>query len=186
MTETTRKAQTKSSGNELSSEQRQAVVDNMGLIGSFVRDFRGHSEYSTLDYDEWRDTLISSLIKAVKNHDKDKGALSTLYYTIANNDVDYELRKPWRHEKSTEVSLDFLVDHGIEPGEDISHTMFEIEDILGKQSELWKLVNLVYLGYNIADISRMEDMSWTTVKRRLDEAYNIIREEYRGDEVWEY
>lgn len=186
MAKTTRQAKAKSSKDELSSEQRQTVADNMGLIGSFVRDFRGHSEYSRLEYDEWRDTLISSLIKAVKNHDEDKGALSTLYYSIASNDVKYELRKPWRHEKSTEVSLDFLVDYGIEPSENISYTMFEIEDILGKQSELWRLVHLVYLGYNIADISRMEDMSWTTVKRRLDEAYNIIREEYRGDGMWDY
>ena len=185
MTETARKAQTKSSRDSLSSEQRQAVADNMGLIGSFVRDFRGHSEYSSLKYDEWRDILITSLIKAVKSHDEDKGALSTLYYTIASNDVKYELRKPWRHEKSAEVSLDFLVDYGIEPGEVISHTIFEIRDILGEQSELWRLVHLVYLGYNTADISRMEDMSWTTVKRRLDEAYDIIREEYRGDEVWD-
>lgn len=183
MAKTTRKTQVKSSSNVLSPEQRQAVADNMGLIGSFIRDFRGHSEYSRLEYDEWRDILIYSLIKAVKNHDANKGALSTLYYKIANNDVNYELRKPWRHEKSAEVSLDYLAECGIEPSEVTNHVMFEIKDILGEQSELWRLVHLVSLGYNIADISRMEDMSWTTVKRRLNEAYNIIRKEYRGDGV---
>lgn len=162
MAKTTKKAE-----EVLSFEQSKAVEDNMGLVWAFVRDFRGHSEYSRLEYDEWRDILIYSLIKAVKNHDKEKGALSTLYYSIAMNDVRYELRKPCRHKKSSEVSLDDLIDYGLEPSESTSYFMLEVEDILGKQSELWKLVHLVSLGYSVSDIARMEEISWTTDRKSV-------------------
>lgn len=172
---------------ELDESQVRKLVDNRNLIDGFIRDFRGYEEYRKLEYDEWHDILLNSLVKAVKAHKSELGKLSTLYYTIARRDVMYELRKASRKRRDSEESYEDLVGKSTEPINYDSHLMIEVIDILGgKQSALWRAIELTLMGYNIREIGILEEVSHMTIVRRLDLAYSIIREEYRGDYIWQF
>ena len=163
----------------LNEEEWELFVENRGLIGAFVRDFRGYGRYKKLDYDEWYDILSDSLAKAIRTDDG-VGKLSTLFYFIANNDVMYELRKPRPYIESYDniVDNEILVDYGSYD----SHIYMEIEDILGgSESEHCQLVHLYLLGYTNRDIAKITGWSKTRVWEKLDTAFRKIRENYEED-----
>ena len=80
----TRRAKIANRGEYMLNEEQKKIVEREyvenDLVGTFIRKYR-------LDYSEWHGIVSESLIKAVLAYDESRGKLSTLFYTIARNDV---------------------------------------------------------------------------------------------------
>ncbi|HZJ99367.1 MAG TPA: sigma-70 family RNA polymerase sigma factor, partial [Tissierellaceae bacterium] len=136
------------------------VEDNHNLIYSFIHR-RG------LDVDEYYGLVAESLCRAVMNWDESKGALSTIFYTIATNDLYREWRKGLagkrQHEGIYPLEEDWIVtDYDLEDEVMMNGIMEEIEN-----SEFGEVFELKLLGYNHSEIADMLDIHPITVGRQL-------------------
>ena len=145
---------------KLTKDQQKIVEDNHNLIYSFIHS-RG------LDVDEYYGLVAESLCKAVLNWDKPKGELSTLFYTIANNDLNHQWRKGLAGKRQHEGLLP-MEDWGAVDEYDLENevlTKIAIEDI--ENSEFKEIVELRILGYTQSEIGEMLGISQVTVSRKL-------------------
>lgn len=149
----------------LSQVETVALEDNYGLIGYFISLQQVGGVRA--DYDEWHGLIAESLVKAIKSLDSSRGALSTLFFSIAYRDFasatrGYEEKsKFWLLGLSTticeedwvqdlELDFDFDFDYGI------------IEDD-GDRLALEYLV----AGYNQREIAELTGVSQPTISRTL-------------------
>ena len=167
----------------LSDEQRQTVEDNYNLVFGYIHS-RG------FETDEWAGILSISLIKAVLAHDADRGELSTLFYTVARNDVINEQRRANRVDivwaRDSIEFIDYLVD--VDYSAEIA-----IEDIVNGELELGalsklterelKIAQLTIDGYNQTEIGRTLGVNKSTICRTMATIKQKIME---VDQLWEY
>lgn len=141
---------------KLTKEQQKIVEDNHNLIYSFLQS-RG------LNIDEYYGLIAESLCKSVLNWDESKGALSTLFYIVARND----LYKEWRsgqvghYQFEDTVPLDeewCSVTYDLENDLIMKETLEEIS-----KSKYKELFELKRMGYTNKEISELFGVSESTI-----------------------
>ena len=148
----------------LNEEQKKMVekeyIEN-DLVGTFIRKYR-------LDYDDWHGIVCESLIKAVLAYDKSRGKLSSLFYSIARNDVYNEMTR----NKVDLVGISDTIEIQNEEGAED----FYIESFMDGLSESEKeIVRYLNDGYNYSEIAKLTGVSNSTITRRM----KVIREKIR-------
>ena len=148
----------------LNEEQKKMVereyIDN-DLVGTFIRKYK-------LDYNEWHGVVSESLIKAVLAYDESRGKLSSLFYSIARNDVYNEMTR----NKVDLVGISDTIEIQNEQGAED----FYLESFMNGLSESEKEI-VMYLndGYNYSEIAKLTNVSNSTITRRM----KVIREKIR-------
>lgn len=145
---------------KLTKHEQKIVEDNHNLIYSFIHS-RG------LEVDEYYGLVAESLCKAVMNWDESKGKLTTIFFTIARNDLFREWRKGLaekrQHEGMFSLEEDWIVtDYDLEDEVMMNYTVEEI-----KNSKFRSVFELKLLGYNHGEIANMLGIHPMTVGRQL-------------------
>lgn len=152
---------------KLTKEQQKIVEDNHNLIYSFLQS-RG------LNKDEYYGLIAESLCKSVLHWDESKGALSTLFYIVARNDLYKEWRSGqaghYQFEDTVPLEEDWIPDnHDLESEFILKETIKDVEN-----SEYNDLFQLKLLGYNNKQIAEMFGVSQSTIGnwvRKMGEKY---------------
>lgn len=74
----------------LTEEEQQVCTENVKLIGFYFKKLVG--KYPTISFEDVRDLVVYSMIKAVRDWNPEKGKLSTLVGFYANNECKAHLR----------------------------------------------------------------------------------------------
>lgn len=156
---------------ELDHLQTSVLIDNYGLIGYFIslKEVRG----KMAEYSEWHGLIAESLVKAIRAFDSSRGALSTLFFTIANRDFysanlgSGNKSKVWFLGSSTTIDdEDWLQDLSIyEPFDSRL-----IEDDCDRDS-----LDYLLAGYNQREISELTGVSQPTVSRTLSRVRKEVK-----------
>lgn len=145
----------------LDDNQRKKVEENHNLIYSFLN-------HKSLDCTEYYGLIAESLCKAVKLHDCSKGNLSTLFFSIANNDLQNEWRKDKMMKRQGEnIPLDEELISVTYDLEDRVHTSKIKQQLL--ESEYGEVVQMRFDGYLQHEIAEKLGITQGTVSRLLGE-----------------
>ena len=148
----------------LNEEQKKMVereyVEN-DLVGTFIRKYG-------LNYDDYHGLVSESLIKAVLAYDESRGNLSSLFYSIARNDV---------YNERTRNKVDLVgISDTIEIQNEEGAEDFYLESFMDGLSESEKeIVRYLNDGYNYSEIAKLTGVSNSTITRRM----KVIREKIR-------
>lgn len=139
--------------------------DNYGLVISYM-------SKKGLDFHEWHYEVSRAYMAAIKNHDPSKGALSTYFYTIANNLVSKE--KGGRARLSARLSEphpDLIVEYSpefhVNEGDFDDYGLEHVSWLSSLDSIEESIVKLMVDGYSQAEIGRRLGLPEGTINSRV-------------------
>ena len=164
------------------------VEDNHKLIYAFASSRR-------LDLEEWYGLLAIELCETIKYFDKDKGALSTIYYLRCDNLIKGQYRRNNRLKRRSGTILSLDYNYKNELGE--KTTMSEIYDFETNEcleddaisnvilndiddSEYREIVGMRYEGYTQTEIANALGISQSKISNTLQK---VRREFIDGEEI---